>query len=244
MPLAAEVMEESILAMQLPPLCYPTTYRKVTIWSSPGGITLRNDVPFSPSPSSLLLVLHLEIGLPEDNPDDWDENACPSQERTFIIPVSAFIARLDAIKADQNQFQHHKDEEKAYPRPMTILPWALWGQDARLLPETSAVQGLCGSRVLVSERAGPEENEVIAIYDFSTLASLLEDAAALCKNSNGLSYSIPPPFHQGCDDVLETRVLSAAPLLRIVTDLTIADGEEPLLYEDGVCIFPANPRDP
>lgn len=230
-----EAHNEAILMLQLPRLKYPSTYKMIEIWSSLASPNRARNIPFTVSPSSGILAIHVTI-----NTNDgagtvvWGRGE-PTLAHTFIVPVSVFLSRLKAVKADQDQFLYHAQDEVRYPRPVTVLPWALWGQDARLLPQSSCVEAMCNSRALIQETV--DGHKVIAIYDFATIPSLLKDIHSLDGDSGNGLHSIPAPFDQGPSSVLETRVLSAAPLRRVVTDFTRENEEEFLLYEDGVCVF-------
>ena len=219
-----------VLALQLPPLRSPNVATGFEIWTSLDTSIKDLKAPFILPQDSRLLAFELEI---------TDTSTDNIQNRTFFVPVSTILSRLQLATADNHNFPLNQDPSRD-GTAMTILPWAAWGQDARLLPQTSVICGMCGSRALVSELLdGHEERDVIALYDFATLPSLLADAEYLCQNPDIDSNlcSIPLPLPHDPDDVLATKVVSAAPFRRTLTKFSSSEGEELILYEDGVCIF-------
>ena len=222
--------------MQLPPLKPPNVYTGYKILVSPGTSIRDPKAPFIPHPDSKLLAFELEI-------IDLDARNTETVTRTFFLPVSTILSRLQITTAGNYDLPSNGDLPTD-ERSMTILPWAAWGQDTRLLfPHTSLIYSMCDSCAVVSELPIlGEELEVISLYDFATLPSLLADAEYLRQNPGmypDLPSAIPPPLPHDPDDVFATKVVSAAPFRRAFTDFGFEDrGElDVILYEDGVCVF-------
>lgn len=238
-------LDNAMLYLQLPHLYNGVKYSTIDIQSSSSAvqtskITHHSTPAFHPSKESRLFVVTVTIE--SDGSLPWYQDDPISY--VFAIPATVILSRLHAIKADHHAvYWPHILEDPADPRPVTVLPWSLWGHDARLLGEDVDVLSVCNSRCLIQEHATPDTEAPIVLYDFDSVPSLLHDIHTLRDSTEPLPFTIPKPLKLE-QTLFETKVVPSAPCRRIVLDLCIKADDGVELLEDGLLVSPGNPDSP
>lgn len=201
----------------------------------PSTVTCPLESPFPaflPSSTARLFSFTLTIMSTDDDIyGDADDSYA-----TFAVPVSVFLSRLAASTADRNTFYPVDQDPNDVLCPLTILPWAVWGKDARWMHGKVGEHSICNSRLLVVEKCGDGQNAPV-IYDYDSIPALLEDFHALSSSTKEVSYTIPEPTAYAEDILFETRVLASAPCRRVATELSLQAPEKAEIYEDGIIVY-------